>query len=90
MTAQIKRMGGIMNWNSRTSIGIFIAVVSLALAMLFGLGLGRDNFWDGVMAGFFTVVLFAAVVYVMMKWAAASSVSSRFSPSGISSSLSLK
>ena len=91
MAARIKRTAGNVNWNSRASVGVFIAAVSVALAMLFTLGLGRDNFWDGVTAGFLTVAIFGASVYVSMKWAAVSErVSAKLSPSGFRAGLPLR
>ena len=88
MATQVKRATSNMkwNWNSKSSVAAFFAAVSLAFVMVFALGFGRDNFWDGMIAGFFSVILFAVAAYVKMRGiTAASNAAAERAPSNFRS-----
>ena len=76
MATQIKRAGGGMklDWNSRKSVVAFAAAVGIAFVTLLSLGLGTDNFWDGIIAGFLVAILFAVPIYVKMNGIPASKI----------------
>ena len=67
MATRTNRIGTGASGRSRTSLPAFIATSGVLLAVLFALGLGRDNFWPGVGAGILAVALVAAATYAASR-----------------------